>query len=809
MRTLLADLRHGLRLLVASPAFTAVAVAALALGIGANTAIFTVVNAVLLRSLPYRDPATLTMVWEKPVGPGHRTDRNVVSPANYLDWKDQNHVFSEMSVVMDFLHSTLTGLGEPEELLSGAVSSSFFHVIGVQPILGRTFAEGEDQKDHDKVVLLSHALWQKRFGGNPDVLSRSVVLDGVPYQVIGVLPQDFRWNSRATDLWMPYVLDPARNYRATSGRYLAVLARLKAGVSLTRAQSELSTIAKRLEEQYPAFNKNWSVTIVPLHEQAVGGVRNILIVLIAAVGFVLLIACVNVANLLLSRAAVRQREIAVRTALGAGRWRLVRQLLTESLLLAVVGGVAGLFLAWWGTGLLVTLAPKDVPRLSEVGIDWRVFGFTAAIALATGALFGLAPAVVASKPDLNDALKETGRANTGGLQRHRLRSLLVVAEVALALILLIGAGLMIRSSQKLQAVDPGFRTDKMLTMRVALPSSRYGKNPQVVGFFQDALARIESLPGVRAASAINFLPLTGRASATDFEVVGRPKPPAGENPITDVRVADPKFFRTMGIPLLRGREFTAHDTAGSPKVLIINEALARSVFPQEDPIGKKLIIGWDPPLVEDEIVGVVGDIKHYGLDTASRPTIYWPEARYPYNVMTLVVRTSSDPENLAAAAIREIRAIDPDQPVSDVRTMEAVVSESVSGQRFNMVLLGIFAALALVLAAVSIYGVMAYNVAQRTHEIGIRVALGASHADVMRLVVGQGISLALAGIAAGVVGAFALTRLMSTLLFDVTPTDPATYAAVSALLALIGLAATYIPARRALRVEPIVALRCE
>jgi putative ABC transport system permease protein len=805
MRTLARDLRHGIRLLAASPTFTAIAVAALALGIGANTAIFSVVNSVLLRPLPYRDPANLVMVWEK----SPRNDRNSVSPGNYLDWKAQNRVFGEMTLIIDFSRTSLTGAGEPEVLLAGEVSANFFHNLGVQPVIGRAFLDGEDVKGRENVALLSYALWQRRFGGNRHILGKNVMLAGIPHEVIGVLPASFRWNSRTTDVWVPYPLDPGRDYRATSGRFATVLARLKPGVTLKQAQSELSTIARRLEEQYPEFNQNWGANLVPLHEQAAGGMRSILILLTAAVGFVLLIACVNVANLLLARAASRQREIAVRVALGAGRWQLMRQLLTESMLLATVGGALGLLLAWWGTDALVALAPASLPRLSEVGVDWRVFGFTALIAIATGVLFGLVPAIVASKPNLNDALKESGRGTSSDLRRHRVRSLLVVGEVALALVLLIAAGLMIRSFQKVLAVDPGFNSEKLLTMRINLPHSRNGKDPQVVGFFQDALARIQGLPGVRSAGAINFLPLTGMASGTDYLVVGRPIPKPGDRLGTEVRVADPNFFSTMGIPLLRGRTFTAHDIAQSSPVLIINEELARTVFPGEDPIGKKLVIDWGPKSPEDEIVGVVGNLKHYGLDHKTYPTVYWSHARMPYEAMTLVARTSGDPNALAAAAIREIHAIDPDQPVSDVRPMEAVVSASVSEARFNVLLLAIFASLALALAAVGIYGVMAYNVAQRTHEIGIRVALGARTGDVMSLIVGQGLLLTLAGIAIGATGAVALTRLMASLLFGVTATDPATYAGVSVLLALVALAATYIPARRALKVDPIVALRCE
>jgi putative ABC transport system permease protein len=570
----------------------------------------------------------------------------------------------------------------------------------------------------------------------------------------------------------------------------------------------MSAIARQLEEEHPQFNKNWGVNLVPLHEQTVGGVRPALLVLLAAVGFVLLIACVNVANLLLARAAARQREIAVRAALGAGRWRIVRQLLTENALLAAAGGVLGLLLAQWGLDALVSLAPASIPRLSEIGIDQGVFAFTAAISLATGVLFGLAPAVEISRTNLSDALKEGGRSSTGDVRRRRMRSLLVVSELAMSLVLLIGAGLMIRSFSRLQAVNPGFNADRLLTMNVLLTGSTYSQDQQVISFFREAVERIGRLPGVRAAGAINYLPLTGMASATGFTIVGRPDPGAGNKPGTGVRVVDPNYFRTMGIPLLQGREFTAGDTQKSPRVLLISETLARRFFPDENPLGKKLIISWNDNL-PDEIVGVVGDILHEGMDARPEPIIYWPEARMPYNAMTIVARTEGDPMNVASAAVKEIHDMHSDQPVSEVRSMNAVVGESVARQRFNMLLLVIFAGVALVLAVVGIYGVMAYGVMQRRHEIGIRVALGAGRADVVRMVMGQGLALTAAGIGIGAGAAFALTRLMKSMLFAVTATDPATFAGVALLLAMVALVACYVPARRATRVDPVVALRYE
>jgi putative ABC transport system permease protein len=804
MRTLLKDVRYGVRTLLHNPGFTLVAVLALALGIGANTAIFSIVNAILLRSLPFRDPASLVMVWEK----SRLDDRNVVSPADYRDWKSQNHVFGDLAGVLDFLTVSLTGSGEPEELLAGAVTPNFFRLIGVRPIIGRDFLPSEAAAGHDHFAILSHRLWRRRFGSDPGIVGGSIILNGDLHRVIGVLPPDFKWNNRQTDVWLPYGIRPDVDYRSVAGRYMTVVGRLRPDVTLQSAQAEMSAIARRLEEQYPQFNKNWGVNLVPLHEQTVGQVRPALLVLLVAVGFVLLIACVNVANLLLARAATRQREIAVRAALGAGRRRLIRQLLTESLLLAAAGGALGLLLATWGVDALVALGPRTIPRLSDIRIDPAVFAFTALVSIATGILFGIAPAIDISRTNLSDALKEGGRSAMSTLRRRRVRSILVVAEMALALVLLIGAGLMIRSFQRLGAVNPGFRMDHLLTLRTQLAGSRYSTDPAVIAFYKEAVERIGHLPGVRSAGAINYLPLTGMASATGFTVVGRPDPGAGNELVTAVRVVDPNYFRTMGIPLLKGRGFTEHDNRQSPHVLIISQTLAQRYFPDEDPIGKKLKVEWrNTP--SEEIVGIVGDILHDGLDARPEAMIYWPAARMAYEFMTLVMRTDGDPMNMVSSAIKEIRALNPDQSVSDVRAMDSVVAESVSRQRFNMLLLGIFAAVALALAAVGIYGVMAYSVTQRTQEIGVRIALGAARGDVVRMLVGQGFILALGGVGFGLAAALALTRLMNSLLFGITATDPLTFAGLSLVLVTVAIIACYIPARRATRIDPLVALRYE
>jgi putative ABC transport system permease protein len=800
LETFFQDVRYGLRSLRKKPGFTVTAIIALALGIGANTAIFSVINGVLLRSLAYRDPGSIVMVWEKSLRGGRA--QNSVSPANFLDWKKQSSSFAQIAASWD-TRLNLTSGGEPEEIQVQKVSADFFAVLGVQPELGRAFVREEETPNTGPVVILGHDLWQRRFAGNPGIIGQTVTMSGRNCTVVGIMPAGFYFLNTQIKAWLPLQLDPTTEWRK-SGRFLRSVARLKPGVTLQQAQAEVDAIGKRLEIAYPDYNKGWGVNLVPMHEQIVGDIRPVLLVLVAAVAFVLLIACANVANLLLSRAASRQKELALRAALGADRMRLIRQLLTESVVLALMGGVVGVLLAYWGIQLLVAFAPDNIPRLHEITIDPRVLGFTFGISLLTGLLFGLVPALQSSRPDLNDALKEGARGSSSG---HRMvRNLFVVAEMALALVLLIGAGLMLRSFSQLHQVKTGFETENVLTMRVQLPNAKYGEPPQRADFFKRAEERLAALPGVKSVGAISYLPLTGPASSTSFNVATKPLPPS-ESPGTEVRPITPGYFTAMGIPLLKGRAFNERDGANS-RVLIINETLARKFFPGQNPIGQQLIVNWEPQ-VADEIIGVVGDIKETALEQEPNPAVYWPHAREPYPFMNFVIRSAIDPATLSAAAAREIHALDPDQPVADVRTLDQIVAKSIARPRFNAVLLVIFAGVALVLASVGIYGVMNYSATQRTQEIGIRMALGAKPGDILRLVVGHGMKLTAAGIVIGVIASLALTRVISNLLFGITATDLPTFLGVSAVLTSVALLANYIPARRATRVNPVVALRYE
>ena len=804
LESLMMDVRYGMRSLLKKPGFTLTAVIALALGIGANTAIFSVINGVLLRSLAYSDPDRIVMLWERSVT-GTRT-QNVVSPGNFLDWQKQSTSFEHMAAVADQRVNLTGGRGEPEEIKAQLVSDGFFHVLGVQPSLGRFFLPEENKVGNDLVIILSHELWRNRFGANPEVIGQPVTISGRPRTVVGVMPPGFHFLDNQVKAWVPYPLDPAIDYRATTGRFLRVVGRLKEGVSVQQAQAELTGIAKQLEQALPKFNTNWTVNVLPIHEQVVGEIRPILIVLLAAVAFVLLIACANVANLLLSRAAARQKELALRAALGAGRMRLVRQMLTESVLLALMGGVLGVLLAYWGIQLLIGFGPDNIPRLSEITIDLRVLAFTFGISLLTGVLFGMIPALQASRPDLNDALKEGSRGSTGGRSRT-LRNVFVVTEVALALILLVGAGLMIRSFMQLQSVETGFKAENVLTMRAQLPRKGYPEPHHIVDFFKKAQERIATIPGVQAVGAISYLPLTGLASRDGFTIPGQPPPKPGEEPGVEVRVVTPTYFQAMGIPLLKGRLLNERDVKES-RVLLINDTLAKRYFPNVDPVGKQIEISWDGS-GPDEIVGIVGDIREGALNKEPEPAIYWSHPREPYSGMALVVRTSGDASRVAGAVQKEIRAIDPEQPIADVRTMEQVVAKSIARPRFNTLLLSIFAAVALVLASVGLYGVMNYSATQRTHEVGIRMALGATRADIMKLVVGNGMLLTMIGIAIGVVASIGLTRVMQSFLFGVGATDLVTFVGVSALLIFVALVANYIPARKATRVNPVIALRYE
>ncbi|MBA3881580.1 MAG: ABC transporter permease [Chthoniobacterales bacterium] len=798
------DLRYGMRSLLKKPGFTITAVVALALGIGANTAIFSVINGVLLRSLSYANPDTIVMVWER--GATERNARNVVSPANYLDWQKQSMSFDQMAATVEQRVNLTGGRGEPEEIKAQFVSQGFFPALGEQPMLGRSFLAEEDTVGKELVIILSHELWQTRFGSDPAVIGKQATISGRQRTIVGVMPPGFHFLDNQVRAWMPMALDPAIDYRGKSGRYLKVVARLKPGVTVQQAQGELTGIAKQLEQTHVKFNTGWSVNVVPMHEQVVGEIRPILIVLLAAVAFVLLIACANVANLLLSRAASRQRELALRAALGASRGRLVRQMLTESVLLALMGGLVGVLLAYWGIQLLIGFGPDNIPRLGEITIDPRVLGFTFGISLLTGGLFGLIPALQASRPDLNDALKEGSRGSTGGRSRT-LRNVFVITEVALALVLLIGAGLMIRSFVRLQSVETGFNPENVLTMRLQLPRKNYGEPHQILDFFKRAEERIAALPGVQVVGAISYLPLTGPAARDGFKVVGRPEPAPGQEPGVEVRVITPGYFQAMGIPLIKGRLLDERDGKDS-RLLLINETMAKKYFPNEDPVGKQIIVTWSDGVV-DEIVGIVGDIREGALNKEPETAIYWPHPREPYSGMALVVRAAGDAARLSTVVPKEIRAIDPEQPVADLRTMKQVVAKSIARPRFNTVLLAIFAGVALVLASVGLYGVMNYSATQRTHEVGIRMALGAMRADIMRLVVGNGMLLTLIGIGIGVAASVGLTRLMQSFLFGIGTTDALTFIAVSALLIAVALVANYIPARKATRVNPVIALRYE
>ncbi len=809
MESLLQDLRFGARSLVKKPAFAAVAIITLALGIGANTAIFSVVNAVLLRPLQYKDSDRLVMVWEN--NRPRSRDQNVISPANFLDWQDQNTVFDGMAGFFDRQYN-FTGVDDPEVIPAQSVSVNMFPLLGVAPLHGRGFAPEDGNPESEPVVILSHGLWSRRFGADTSVIGNKIMLNGNNFTIIGVMPPGFKLfvkqgslSGKQAELWTPIRFTPESRVR--SGRFMMAVARLKDGVTLEEAQAEMDAMASRFEQQYPDFNTGWGVNLVPLHTQLSGTMRTSLWVLLGAVGCVLLIACANVANLLLARAAARQKEMAIRAALGARRGRIIRQLLTESVILSALGGAAGFALAVWGVRALVSLIPDDLMAIREVSVDFQVLGFTLAVSMLTGLIFGLAPAIMSSRVDVNESLKEGGRTSASG--SNMLRGGLVVVEIAIALVLLVGSGLMIRSFARLQAIDPGFDSTNLLTVKVSLPGSKYREDHQRVNFFRQSLERIRALPGVSRASAISFLPFAAGGAGTSFTIVGRPQPAAGESPVTDVRVIDPDYFRTMSIHLLRGREFTPLEATEARHVVIVNEAMARMYFPDEDPIGKKLVINMMDDPVPSEIIGIVRDVKHQGLDIAPRAMTYWPHPELAYGGMMLVVKAQSDPMNLVAGVQREIQSLDRDQPIADVRTMEGLLSDSVSKTRFSMLLLTIFAAVALILAAVGIFGVMSYSVSERTHEIGIRMALGARTTDVLRLVIGRGMLLAAAGVVAGIGGAFALTRFMKSLLHDVSETDPATFAGIAMVVAVVALVSCYIPARRATRVDPQVALRHE
>ena len=813
METLFKDFRYGVRMLMKRPGFTAVAIIALALGIGANTAIFSVVNAVLLKPLPFSDPDRLMKVYETDKHRG--VTQGSASYPDFADWRDQNHVFERIAAFHDSSY-ILTGGDDAVRFQGAVVSADLFALLGVTPILGRTFLPEEDKPgDSGRVVMLSHGLWQRQFNSDPNILGRSLTLDGMNYSVVGVMPAGFKFpiGNEPVELWTTFAVESQGTDAMTAQRgahYLKVIARLKPDVTISQAQAEMDTIASRLEQQYPDENSHRGVYVVGALEDLVGDVRPALFILLSAVGCVLLIACANVANLLLARATTRHKEMAIRAALGASRMRVVRQLLTESVMLALVGGALGLLVALWGTDLLVVLSGDDIPRATEIGLDGGVLLFTLAVSVLTGVIFGLVPAIQSSRPDLSESLKEGGRGSTEGARRNLIRSALVVFEVAIAIVLLVGAGLLIESLRRLQKINPGFDSKNVLTLRMGLPDVKYTTEKQVA-FYRELLERINALPGVARASSVLPLPLSGDRVRTTFETEGRPIA-QGDLPTAELRAIGLDYFRAMAIPLVKGRDFTARDDGKAPSVIIVNSAFAEKFFPGEDPIGKHIKPGIsfdedEPPM--REIVGVVGNVRHLKLDAAEEAEFYAPHAQIPFDSMTLVVKSDKDPRGLVGAIQQEVRAMDKDLPVFDIKTLDDYVSAAVAQPRFNTLLLAIFAGLALVLTAVGLYGVMSYSVAQRTHEIGIRMALGAQASDVLKLVVSQGMLLTLIGVAIGLSAAFALTRLMASLLYGVSATDPATFAIVAATLSAVAFLACYIPARRAMKVDPMIALRYE
>jgi putative ABC transport system permease protein len=793
-------------MLVKTPGFTLVAILALALGIGANTAIFSVVNGVLLRPLPFKDPDRL--VWAQGADLTTGETGGKISPPDFLDYREQNRVFEHFAAVQ-YISFTLTGdAAEPERVTGARVSADFFETLGIMPVKGRAFLAEEEREGSNRVAVISHGLWQRRFGADPNLVGKTVDLSGQSIVVVGIMPAGFQFPSEV-EVWSPIPFG-GKETSMRRTHFLDAVGRLKPGVKIADAQADITSVARRLEQQYPETNTNYGMGLTLLPEQIVGEMRRTLFVLLAAVGFVLLIACANVANLSLARGASRGKEIAIRVAMGASRSRVVRQLLTESILLAALGGVLGLLLAVWGVDMLVALSPEDLPRVKEVTIDPRVLSFSLLISILTGVLFGLAPALSFSRGgDLNETLKEGGRASGAATGHNRMRSLLVVAEVALSLMLLVGAGLLIKSFLKLSKVETGFDARSVMTMRISLPQTKYTEPQRRAAFYEQLLERTRALPGVEAAGVISELPLSGQNNDTYFTIEGKPPAaPGSEDRLANFRTASPDYFRAMGIPLIRGRFFNDGDREGAPHAVIISETFARRFFPDEDALGKRLTIDLGEPWT-GEIVGVVGNIRHFSLATEPFREMYMNIAQTPRGSVNLVVRTRSDPAALTAAIKQEVQGLDRDLPIYNPKTMEQRVSESAAAPRFRTLLLALFAALALVLAAVGIYGVISYSVTQRTHEIGIRMALGAGRRDILKLVLGHGVVLTLIGVAIGLVGAFMLTRIMATFLFGVSATDPLTYTLVSLLLLAVALVACYVPARRAMRVDPMVALRYE
>ncbi|MFB0554788.1 MAG: ABC transporter permease [Phycisphaerae bacterium] len=823
MRTLWQDVRYGFRMLVRNPGFTIVVVLVLAIGIGANTTIFSVVNSILLGSLPYKDSERLVMVWGS--YPKKGVKETAVSYPEYLDWKKQNTAFEHLACY-NYWPISITGGNEPERVFGLQVTADLFPLLESHPLHGRTYGPDEDRPGCDPVVVLSYGLWQRNFGRDPDIIGKIVKLDGKSFTVTGVMPPDFEFPPNMTaggrtimyqiDLWIPlapYAYDKGRGMN----NFLSI-GKLKEGVSLQQAQTEMTMIASRLEKEYPDFSKGRSVNLVPLHEQVVANIRLALIILLGSAGFVLLIVCANIANLLLARATGRKKEMAVRSALGAVRMRLIRQLIVESVLLSLIGGLLGLLLTLCGTDLLVALAPRDIPRMDRISIDGKVFAFTLTLSLVTGLIFGLIPALRASRPNLHDNLKEGTTRITTDPGNYRIRNGLLIAEVALSLILLVGAGLMIKSFSNLLSVDPGFREESQLIFEIQLPAKDYPEDHQVRRFFSELVNRVQALPRVQSVGAVNYLPMIGFKITNNFTIDDLLPSSSSEKPIAEFRSVIPGYFRTMGISLLAGRLFHERDAEDASRVVIISESVARRHWPHESPIGKRLSCapladvmrgGWDGSVVSREIVGVVSDVRHFGLKQPMTEFIYFPHGQDPWLLMTFVLKTVGNPRSFVAPIRKEVCALDPAIPICNVQTMKEILSQAIERDRFLTLLLGVFALLATTIASVGIYGIISYFTTLRTHEIGIRIAIGAQKKDILKLFLRQILILLFIGLFLGLAGAIVVTRIMASQLFGVSPTDPSIFTGVSFVFTVVALLAGYFPVRKATKVDPMVALRYE